>query len=71
MKKIKYLFQLSILFSYVIVSTGCYTIINSPEDQVNFDEINNNEIVEESGSDTLNADDNHIIINNYTCANES
>ena len=71
MKKIKYLFQLSILFSYAIVSTGCYTIINSPEDQVNFDETNNNEIVEESGSDTLNVDDNYTIINNYICSDES
>ena len=71
MKKIKYLLQISVLFLYAIVSTGCYTIINSPNDQVDLGKNNNNEIVEESGSDTLNVDDSYIIINNYICSNES
>ena len=67
MKKIKYLFQLSILFSYVIISTGCYTMINSPLDETD----NADQVAEESESDTLTTDGSYTIINNYTCSHES
>ena len=60
MNKIKYLFQLSILFSYTILSSGCYTMINPPIDE---------EQITEESSDSLNVDGDYTIINNYTCSN--
>ena len=69
MKKIKYLFQLSILFSYTILSTGCYTMINPPLDENYLEE--GEDYISEGSSDTLDIDGNYTIINNYTCDSEA
>ena len=60
MKKILYLAKISILILFALFTSGCYTIINPPED---FSGNQNSDSY--SNSDTLNVDGNYTIINNY------
>ena len=60
MKKILYTAKISILILFPLFSSGCYTIINPPEDYSNYQ---NNDSY--SKTDTLKIDGNYTIINNY------
>ncbi len=65
MRKILYIFKMSIFLLYIMLSSGCYTMINHPENGSDYQSHNL-----ESQSDTLNTSEHYTIINNYTCNSE-
>lgn len=60
MKQTLYIAKISIVILFALITSGCYTIINPPEDYSNY-QTNDSY----SKSDTLNVDGNYTIINNY------
>ena len=66
MKKIKFLSKMSILFLFISLSTGCYTMINQP-----LDNIESQDQIAEENLDTLNVNGDYTIINNYSCSSET
>jgi len=61
MKKIQYISKISIVLLYILLSTGCYTMINRPGDNSH------------SQDQTSEADSNgdYTVINNYSCSSET
>ena len=62
MRKILYMSKISIIILYIMLSSGCYTMINHED---NYSDHQNHETSTES--DTLNVSENYTIINNYSC----
>ena len=60
MKQILHIAKISIVISFALITSGCYTIINPPEEYSNYQSDDSY-----SKSDTLKIDGNYTIINNY------